>query len=93
MLTRGLDFRQLYISGIPVPSIAKEEHLKDLRIIVQHLNDFGRVINTTKWVFGDHKLLFLGRPINADDIHPQRLLDGNIKEKAEFGRISEAEAF
>ena len=57
----GLHFCYVYIDDILTTSATAEEHQEHLRLLFAGLQNFGIVINTTKYIFGVLELHFLGQ--------------------------------
>ena len=69
-VVRGLDFCYVYLDDILVASKTAEEHREHLRKLFQRLQQFGVAINTTKCVFGESEVSFLGHHISAKGLAP-----------------------
>lgn len=67
---RDLDFCFVYIDDILVASESADQHLEHLRMVFERLCQHGILINSSKCVFGQNKVLFLGHEVSADGIKP-----------------------
>lgn len=57
---RGLKFCYAYIDDILITSTSEEKHIQHLRILFSRLQEYGVIINPTKYVFEQSKIEFLG---------------------------------
>ena len=69
-ITRGLDFVYAYIDDFLIASNDESQHREHLKILFNRLNNYGVVINPTKYEFGVREITFLGYSINSDRIRP-----------------------
>ena len=67
---RGLDFAYWYMDDILVASVDEQEHLKHLRLVLEHLAEYGLTINIAKCESGQTELTFLGHRISKEGIIP-----------------------
>lgn len=67
---RDLDFCFVYIDDILVASESADQHLEHLRMVFERLCQYGILINSSKCVFGQNKVLFLGHEVSAEGIKP-----------------------
>ena len=67
---RDLDFCYGYIDDLLIASSSPQEHLQHLRIVLEHLQQHGILINPTKSVFGVASLEFLGHLVDSSGIRP-----------------------
>lgn len=67
---RGLDFCMVYIDDILVASESKEQHIEHLHILFRRLRKYGIIINTTKCVFGQTTVNFLGYQVSNGGVFP-----------------------
>lgn len=67
---RGLDFCYGYIDDILVFSSNSVQHEQHLRQLFERLADYGVLINTSKCVFGQTEVSFLGYKVSAAGIQP-----------------------
>lgn len=63
---QGLDFCYDYIDDILIASETLDEHLAHLEIVFKRLKKYGVVINTTKCVFGQAEVKFLGYLVSGN---------------------------
>lgn len=67
---RGLDFCYCYLDDILIYSSNASEHQQHLRQLLQRLTDYGVLINTSKCIFGEPEVNFLGYKVSAAGIQP-----------------------
>ncbi len=60
----------VYIDDILIASTSREQHLNDLRNVLQRLSDYGLIINAEKSHFGLDKIDFLGHHVTENGIKP-----------------------
>ena len=65
---RGLSFEFAYIDDLLVASSDEQEHLAQLEILFQRLQDNGLVINSSKWKFGCTQMEFLDHDLNVHGV-------------------------
>lgn len=73
---KGLDFCFGYVDDILVFSRTEGEHLEHLETLFKRLSDFGVLINSSKCLFGQKEVTFLGYKVSSHGIQP-------IKEKVQ----------
>ena len=66
----GLDFCYGYIDDILVFSSSEHEHKEHLRMLFARLSEYGILINTSKCVFGQKEVEFLGYKVSAAGTRP-----------------------
>ena len=71
-----LDFVIVFIDDICIASATMEEHIKHVDIVLQRLLEHGLRFNSSKCVFAQTKITFLGHRVTSEGIAP-------IKEKVE----------
>ena len=81
----GLDFAYVYIDDLLIPSSSPEEHLEQLRLVFQRLNEHSIVINVPKSCFGVRELDFLGHHVDTTGIRP---LEEKVQVIREFPTIT-----
>ena len=69
-LLDGLPFAFVYLDDILVASFTREQHLADVRAVLQRLDEFGMVINPQKSLFCQSSVEFLGHHVTAAGISP-----------------------
>lgn len=69
-ICEDLDFVFSYIDDLLVASRNEEEHKRHLRTLFKRLSDYGVNINSSKCLFGQSALTFLGYHISAEGISP-----------------------
>ncbi|KAG7310988.1 hypothetical protein JYU34_003841 [Plutella xylostella] len=67
---RDLEFCYGYIDDIIIYSENQQQHIQHLRQLFQRLADYGILINTSKCVFGESEVTFLGFRVSAAGIQP-----------------------
>ena len=67
---RGLPACFVYVGDILIASATLQEHITDLRHVLQRLQDYGVVVNAPKCVLGAPRLQFLGHEVSAAGISP-----------------------
>lgn len=67
---RGLNFVFVYIDDICIASDNLEQHQQHLRIVFERLRQFKLTINTSKCVFAQTTVKFLGHTVDKDGISP-----------------------
>lgn len=66
----GLPFVYAYVNDLLVASSSPEEHLQHLRLLFEHLQEHGLIINADKCEFGVTSLEFLRHQIDNYGIQP-----------------------
>ena len=66
----GLDFVYAYIDDLLIASVDQEEHQQHLKVVFEHLRDYGVIISPGKCQFGANSLEFLGHNIDRNGILP-----------------------
>ena len=66
----GLDFLYVYIDDILVASSSTAEHQTHLHLLFKRLSEFGVLINSSKCVWGQNSVKFLGYQILQHGIQP-----------------------
>ena len=69
-LLRGLNFCYVYIDDVLIASQTPEEHKNHLRLVLQRFNEYGILINPTKYMLGVHGLHFLGHHVTQHGVSP-----------------------
>ncbi|XP_063616254.1 uncharacterized protein LOC134789613 [Cydia splendana] len=69
-LLRGFDFAYGYLDDILISSSSEIEHKEHLSQLFRRLQDYGVLINTSKCVFGQSEVTFLGYRVSAQGISP-----------------------
>lgn len=69
-ILRDLDYCYPYIDDILVASQDETQHLEHLQHVFQRLQDHGVMINTSKCVFGESQVEFLGYVVSAAGTKP-----------------------
>ena len=82
---RGLPACFVYIDDILIASASLQEHVDDVRRVLQRLQDYGVVVNRPKCVLGAPRLRFLGHEVSAAGITP---LPDRVTAITEFPRPS-----
>ncbi|KAG7301804.1 hypothetical protein JYU34_014833 [Plutella xylostella] len=90
---RDLDFCYGYIDDILVSSATEEEHKQHLHLLFQKLKEYGMLINTSKCVFGQSEVKFLGYTVSAAGIRPLDLKVQAIKDYPPPRNIKELRRF
>ena len=67
---RGLPFAFVFLDDIMVASYTREQHLLDVKAVLERLLEFGLVINPQKSTFCTTSVEFLGHSLTADTISP-----------------------
>ena len=67
---RGLPFTYAYIDDLLIASSSDDQHKHHLRVVFQHLDEYGIIINPLKCVFRVKELTFLGHHISNSGIRP-----------------------
>ena len=68
---RGLDFCYVYIDDMLIASHTPDKHNKvHLRLVLQHFDQYGILINPAKCVFGVNELHFLGYHVTSAGVSP-----------------------
>jgi transposase InsO family protein len=80
-LLRGFDFAYGYLDDILISSSSEIEHGEHLNQLFKRLQDYGVLINTSKCVFGQPEVTFLGYSVSADGIRP---LDSKVQAINDF---------
>ena len=66
----GLDFLYVYIDDILVASSSTAEHKTHIHLLFKRLSEFGVLINSSKCVWGQNSVKFLGYQISQHGIRP-----------------------
>lgn len=69
-MTRDLDFCFAYLDDFLIYSPDKETHEAHLRQVFEKMDKYGMLINTSKCVFGQPDVTFLGYSISANGLKP-----------------------
>jgi transposase InsO family protein len=69
-ITRDLPFTFPYLDDILVASTDESQHLEHLKTLFQNLEKYGVIINTSKCLFGQSEIEFLGYKVSASGIEP-----------------------
>ena len=69
-LLDGMPYAFVYLDDILVASFTREQHLADVRAVLERLHQFGLVINPQKSLFCQTSIEFLGHTLNAHGISP-----------------------
>ncbi|CAK9796250.1 Transposon Tf2-8 polyprotein [Anthophora quadrimaculata] len=80
-IIRGLDYAYAYLDHILVASANEEEHREHLDALFARLNKYGIVVNSTKCVFGQKVVRFLGYTVNQ---HGTRPLEDRVQAITKF---------
>lgn len=67
---KGLDFCFGYVDDILVFSRTEDEHLEHLGTVFKRLSVFGVLVNSTKCLFGQKEVTFLGYQVSSAGIQP-----------------------
>lgn len=67
---QGLDFCFCYIDDILIASSSAEEHLFHIDLVLQRLDKYGVILNSSKCHFGLKEIKFLGHTVSKDGISP-----------------------
>ena len=69
-VTRGLSFIFVYLDDILIASTNPVEHIEQLKILFERLQEHGLVINPSKCQFGVSPINFLGHIVNQHGAAP-----------------------
>ena len=69
-MLQGLPFAFVYLDDILVASMTEQEHLDDVQTVLQHLQQFGLVINPDKSLFCRPSVEFLCHHVDSHTITP-----------------------
>lgn len=69
-ILRGLDFVFPYIDDLLISSRSEQEHLEHLKIVFERLRNHGVLVNTSKSVFAQSEVTFLGYTISSRGTKP-----------------------
>ena len=78
---RGLPFAYCYMDDLRAASRTPEEHIIHLRLLFQHLREYGTVINLEKCSFHVSEIEFLGHTVSAQGALP---LSSNVEAVQKF---------
>jgi len=67
---RGLSFAYAYLDDVLVASRSEDEHLVHLRTVFERFNEYGVTINSSKCLFGQESLPFLGHEVSSAGVRP-----------------------
>ena len=68
---RGLDCVYIYIDDILIASPSPEQHIQDLRMVLQRLSEHGLLLRPDKCQFGLSSVDFLGHRVDQSGIRPR----------------------
>ena len=81
ILAKLLDiFMVVYLDDVMILSQTLEEHVKDVKLVLNTLNEAGMILNLSKCEFFTTDVRFVGHIISADGVRPdprniQKVLD------------------
>jgi Reverse transcriptase (RNA-dependent DNA polymerase) len=71
----------VYIDNVLVASPSHEQHLEDLHVVLEQLQQQGLVLNVEKCLFGATELDYLGHRVSATGIRP---ITGRVEALAKY---------
>ena len=69
-LLAGIPRVYIFLDDILVTGKAREEHVANLRLVLKRLDEAGLKLNNQKCEFFNQSVVYLGRKIDRDGLHP-----------------------